>query len=219
MKNKISVIIPVYNQEKYIGRCLRSLLDQSVNIKDYEIVIINDGSTDNTSYALNLFSGNNIKIINNEKNKGLPFCLNQGIKYSQSEFIIRVDSDDYVNKNYLLIMRLFLELNHKIDAVACNYFLVDENENILKTVDFLKEPIGCGIMFRKDQLHHIGLYDEKMKLHEEKDLMIRFLKKYKLEIINIPLYRYRRHQNNITNNYDNMEKYLQKLKNKHQHEN
>ena len=58
-----------------------------------------------------------------------------------------------------------------------------------------------------------------MKLHEEKDLMIRFLKKYKLERINIPLYRYRRHQNNITNNYDNMEKYLQKLKNKHQHEN
>ena len=219
MKNKISVIVPVYNQEKYIGRCLRSLLHQSINIKEYEIIIINDGSTDKTSYALNLFSGNNIKIINNKKNNGLPFCLNQGIKYSKSEYIIRVDSDDYVNKNYLLIMRLFLELNKNIDAVACNYFLVDEKENILKTVDFLKHPIGCGIMFKKNQLIQIGLYDEKMKLHEEKDLMVRFLKKYKLERINIPLYRYRRHQNNITNNYEEMEKYLLKLKQKHLDEN
>lgn len=215
MKNKISVIVPVHNQEKYIGRCLRSLLDQSIDSNDYEIIIINDGSTDKTSYGLNLFSGNNIIIIENNDNLGLPYSLNLGIKNSTGKFIVRVDSDDYVNKNYLLILKLFLELNDNFDAVACNYFLVNENEEIIKAVDFLKEPIGCGIMFKKDHLIEIGMYDEKMKLHEDKDLMIRFLKKFSLERINIPLYRYRKHNNNITNDFDKMEKFVKMLNEKH----
>ena len=75
----ISVIIPVLNQEKFIGRCLRSILQQTLDKKFYEILVINDGSTDKTSYALDLF-GKEIKVINNKKNLGLPASVNKGIK-------------------------------------------------------------------------------------------------------------------------------------------
>ena len=65
---KISVIVPVYNQEKYIGRCLRSLLDQSLTRTSYEIIVINDGSTDKTIYALELFK-EEIRVLHNKKNR------------------------------------------------------------------------------------------------------------------------------------------------------
>jgi len=211
----ISVLVPVYNQEKYIGRCIRSLLDQKLDSKKYEIIIINDGSDDRSNYALNLFKGNNIKLINNEKNKGLPYSLNKGIKESSGNYIVRVDSDDYVNSNYLSVLKLYLDLNKSCDAVSCDYFLVDEDEKILKHVDFLKEPIGCAIMFKREHLYSIGLYDSNLKINEEKDLLIRFNKKYNLENIKIPLYRYRKHKNNMTNNIEDVMFFDNKLKQKH----
>ena len=100
----VSVIIAAFNEEKYIGRCLRSLLDQTIDKKEYEIIVINDGSTDNTSYALELFRDPRysiVKVISNEKNLGLPASLNIGIKLALGKFIVRVDADDFVNENFL----------------------------------------------------------------------------------------------------------------------
>ena len=76
-KSKISVIVPVYNQEKYIGRCLRSLLDQSIEKYNYEIIVINDGSKDKTKFALSLFK-DDIKLISNKKIKGCLILLTEG---------------------------------------------------------------------------------------------------------------------------------------------
>ena len=85
-KSKISVIVPVYNQEKYIGRCLRSLLDQSIEKYNYEIIVINDGSKDKTKFALSLFK-DDIKLITNKKNKGLPYSINRGIKAAKADLL------------------------------------------------------------------------------------------------------------------------------------
>ena len=129
--NTVSVIIPVYNQEMYIGRCLRSLLDQSLNKNNYEIIVVNDGSTDKTFDIISGF-GKYIKIINNKKNMGLPFSLNKGIKSSKGRFIVRVDSDDYVNKEFLNSLQMYLLYNNETNAVSCDYYLVDDKENIIK---------------------------------------------------------------------------------------
>ena len=196
----ISVIIPVKDQEKYIGRCIRSILSQSLHRDDFEVIVINDGSKDKTGYALSLFK-KEIRIIKNKKTLGLPSALNIGIRNSRAPFLVRIDSDDYVNKDFLLILLKFLRLNNYMDAVACDYFLVDDNEKILRRVNCFKEPIACGIMFKTHQLIGIGMYDEKFLINEEKDLRIRFLKKYKLGRIELPLYRYRRHQKNLKNFY------------------
>ena len=106
LPKKISVIVAAYNQEKFIGRCLRSLLNQSINPSEFEIIVVNDGSTDRTSYALELFHGS-ITVIENSVNLGLPAALNVGINHSSSEYLIRVDSDDYVNSNFLNFLVTF----------------------------------------------------------------------------------------------------------------
>ncbi len=213
-KPKISVIIPTYNQEKYLGRCLRSLMDQSMNRKDYEIIVVNDGSVDKTKFAANLFK-EEIFLINNKKNMGLPYSINKGILSAKGRFVVRVDSDDYVNKEFLNIPYNFLSSNSNLDAVSCDYFLVDDSERVIKRENSNKKPIGCGIMFRLEHLLDLGLYDNKLLVHEDKDLRFRFLKKYKIFRIPLPLYRYRKHEKNITNNKLKMKKHLRQFKKKH----
>ncbi len=212
MKNlSISVIIPVYNREKFIGRCLRSLLTQSIDANQFEIILINDGSNDATEKIYQSFS-DEIKIIKNKKNLGLPKALNIGIKQAKGKYIVRVDSDDYVNSEFLKILFLFITENSNFDAVACDYLVVDDKENVIKRFDCHKTPIGCGIMFKTKDLISIGLYDENFLLHEEKELRQRFEKIYKITRLEIPLYRYRKHAANMTNDKKNYKKKLKMLR-------
>jgi len=210
----ISVIIPVYNQEVWIGRCLRSLLNQSLPRHMYELIVVNDGSDDRTEFALELFKDEIIHITN-ENNIGLPASLNKGIKASRANLIVRVDSDDYVNEEFLYILLKYIELNKYMDAVACDYYLVDDQEEILDRKNCIKNPIGCGILFKTNHLLEIGLYDEDFLLHEERELRERYEKKYKIHRVELPLYRYRKHSNNMTNNIDAMEHHERKLIDKH----
>ena len=216
---KVSVIVAAHNQEAYIGRCLRSLLKQSFPHDQYEIIVINDGSTDKTNYALDLFhtpfASDPVRIIENDVNLGLPASLNKGISESNSDLVVRVDADDYVNENFINFLYHFLNFNDYADAVACDYFFVDNYENIIQRVNCIQNPIGCGVMFRKSRLYDIGLYDETFKSHEDWDLRIRFEKKYKIQRLEMPLYRYRRHENNMTNNVESMDYYLKKLNSKY----
>lgn len=210
----ISIIIPAHNQERYIGRCLRSILNQSYARSSYEIIVIDDASTDRTDYALELFE-NEIVHVRNETQLGLPGSLNRGIHAARGRYIIRLDADDYVHYEYLNVLSLHLDLNGQVDAVACDYILVDDHENVLKQVNCMDEPIGCGIMFRIDQLIDIGLYDEGFLAREEEDLRIRFEQKYKIERVALPLYRYRRHEHNMTNDTDKMAAFADNLEDKH----
>lgn len=213
-KPLVSVIVPVFNQERFIGRCLRSLLNQTLARDQYEIIVIDDGSADRTPYALELFH-DAIVPLRNERNLGLPASLNRGIRAARGDFIVRVDSDDYVNANFLNILHFFLDQNPLHDAVACDYLLVDDHEQVLERVNCMDEPIACGIMFRKAHLMETGLYDESFHRHEERELRIRFEQKHHIARLELPLYRYRRHDHNITNDLDAMELHRQRLISKH----
>jgi dTDP-4-amino-4,6-dideoxygalactose transaminase len=210
----ISVIISAYNEEKFIGRAIRSLLNQNISQQFYEIIVINDNSSDKTQYALHLFEGD-IRVINNSEKRGLAYSLNLGIKEAKGKYVVRVDADDYVHAEYLKVLSEFLEQNRYMDAVACDYLLVNDDEKVLARCNCINEPIGCGIMFRIENLIEIGLYDDKFLMHEDKELMLRFGKKYKVHRIELPLYRYRKHEGNMTNNILSMEKYERKLNEKY----
>ena len=196
---KISVIIPIFNQEKYIGRCLRSILSQSFDESFYEVIVVDDGSNDYSIKILEAFS-DKIKIVKHKENLGLPSALNSGIKKARGKYIVRLDSDDYVNFDYLNILYLYIEYNN-YDAVACDYYLVDDNEKILEKRNCLEHPIGCAIIFRVDQLVDIGMYDKDFLINEEVELRQRFEKKYSVERVPLPLYRYRQHVSNMTKKY------------------
>jgi glycosyltransferase involved in cell wall biosynthesis len=207
---QISVIIPVFNTEKYIGRCIRSLLKQTISESEYEIIVINDFSNDNTEHALKPFMGD-LRYFKNESRKGLPSSINRGIKEARGQFIVRVDSDDYVHWDYLKILSMFLTLNNSYQAVACDYILVDDQQNVISQENCQINPIGCGIMFRLDKLIEIGLYNEDFLAREDEEFSKRFKKKYNIERVALPLYRYRRHEDNLTNDKKNMEFYSNKL--------
>lgn len=218
MGPKVSVIVAAYNQEQFIGRCLRSLLHQTLQPYEYEIIVVDDGSTDRTAYALSLFMDrfdSPIQVITNERNLGLPASLNLGICTARSPYVVRVDSDDFVNTNFLNFLSYYLDFNPHADAVACDYILLDDQEQEIERCNCEEKPIACGIMFRKESLLEIGLYDEEFRYHEERELRMRYVNKYSIHHLELPLYRYRRHENNMTNNTVEMQRHNELLAQKH----
>ena len=208
----VSVIIPVFNSEKYIGRCLRSLKKQSLDKKNFEIIVIDDFSKDNSIKEVLKYKSKNIKLLKNSKNLGLPRTINKGIKEAKGSLIVRVDSDDWVHEDFLNILSTFLYINKELDAVACDYTITGANEKAIKIENCINKPIGCGIMFRLQQLLELGLYDHKFKYAEEEALRSSFLKKYIITRIPLGLYRYRQHRNNRSKNIRLVKFYNQKIK-------
>tara|TARA_Y100000589_G_scaffold332324_1_gene391760 strand:+ start:19075 stop:19752 length:678 start_codon:yes stop_codon:yes gene_type:complete len=211
---EISVLIAAYNQEKYIGRCLRSILNQSLDPLKYEVNLVNDGSTDRTLFAAELFCDpkeSRINIINNNKNLGLPASINKAIIASKGKYVVRIDSDDWVSRDFLKLLYTYLENNNYMDAIACDYNLVDKNEKVIQRKNCFEDPIACGIMFKRNDLIQIGLYDENFHCHEDRDLRIRFEQKFNISRLELPLYRYRKHENNMTNNQKVLDEYNNKL--------
>lgn len=209
-----TVIVPAYNEERYIGRCLRSLTSQRIDSDRLEIIVVDDGSTDHTAQVVAEF-GDRVRLISNRTNVGLPASLNRAIKSCRSPFFVRVDADDYVNEAFVDVLMMFLGANPGMDAVACDYLLVDDREDVLARVSAAEHPIACGVMFRTDQIVDLGLYDESFLMHEDRDLRIRFLKQYSIHHIPLPLYRYRRHDENMTNDSEGMALHLDRLARKH----
>ncbi len=211
----VSIIIPVHNAEKFIARCIRSAMNQSLSKDLYEIIVINDGSTDNTAEVLKYVSSH-ITLINLKKNMGIAYARNEGIKASRGRYILNVDADDYIDRDLLYMESMFLNMNPDWDAVACDYIMVDEKEVHIKRVNSKLKPIACGIMFRVERLIEIGLYDPRFMFNEDMDLRIRFEKKFVIRHIELPLYRYRQHENNSSRDRLRKKKFNKLLKSKHE---
>ena len=210
----VSVIITTFNYGKYIERAIRSCMDQSLDKSDYEIIIVNDCSTDFTEKILENYKSE-VRVFNLKKNIGLSAARNFGIKQSKGQFILFLDADDYLHSEILNVEKLFLEENNSLDAVSVDYYQVDERGAHKKHFNAEINPIACGIMFRKDLLYDVGLYDEKFRAREEQELRVRFEKKYKIHNLSVPLYRYWIHDDNLTKNNAKMDHYQEKLIKKH----
>ena len=198
----ITVVVCTFNHGAWIERCIRSLLNQKfIKKDDFEIILIDDKSTDSTKKILQNFSDlENLRIHSNKKNIGLPKSLNKAIKLSKGRYVTRVDSDDYVQRNFLFLSKLFLDMNREYQAVAVDYIKVDNFETVLSKENCLKNEIACGIMYRKECLINIGLYNEKFKMREGHEINQRFKKKFKIGRLELPLYKYRMHEKNRTKN-------------------
>ena len=211
----ITLIITTYNYAQYVERAIRSCLEQSLAKNDFEVIVVNDASTDSTQAILENYT-DLVRVFNLENNIGLAAARNFGIKKARGQFIVFLDADDYIHAESLRMQKLFLTENNTIDAVAIDYFLVDEKGTHIEHVSAEKQPIACGIMFRKDYLFNIGLYDEDFQAREEEDLRIRWEKAgYTIYHVPLPLYRYRMHEKNLTKDSDKMSDFQDKLNQKH----
>lgn len=127
---KISIIVPVYNTGQYLERCLNSVINQ--NFKEIEIIIINDCSTDNSLDIIKKYMqiDKRIVLINKEKNGGLSAARNSGIEIAKGEYILHIDSDDWIEQNYFRDMYEYA-IKNKADIVISDYYEDYDNQNII----------------------------------------------------------------------------------------
>lgn len=209
---EVSIVVTNFERGQFLDRCIRSLLRQET-IFSYEVIVVDDASKDNSIEILEHFA-ENIVILKNQENRGLAASANRGILESRGAYVVRVDSDDYVSRNFVQTLSLALSANRSIDAVSCDYVVFNETENSrIETIyNSEKDPIACGILFRRDQLIQIGLYDDRFRFHEDKELRQRFDKTFTVVRIPIPLYRYCKHDKNLSSDEQLKARYTKMLR-------
>lgn len=160
----VSIIIPCYNVEKYIYKCLKSCLNQGLDYNSFEIIAIDDGSIDNTINILYDFVENNPQIqmkILKQKNAGQSSARNHGLKYAKGKYILYLDSDDYFVDNTIFKIIEIANSNH-LDMLWFDHQHVDENGNILPLpIADCKSNVSTDIMsgsdFIKKAFNHSGM--------------------------------------------------------------
>lgn len=125
---KLSIIIPVYNVEKYVGACIESIFKQRISENEFEVILINDGSTDNSLNIIQEYEKrySNITIIS-QKNQGLSTTRNNGIKSAKGEYLLFVDSDDLIIDNTLKVM-LHIATQNQVDILKGDYVKANNQE-------------------------------------------------------------------------------------------
>lgn len=192
----VSIVITNYNYGVFLERCIRSCLSQHFPGKQFEVIVVDDASTDMSREILKVYE-DAVKVIYLPENKGVAYASNEGIKTAMGQYVVRVDADDFINEYMILTQALFLNARSDYLGVAIDYITVDAiGDKKINIHSAVEEPISCGIMYRKDGLIKEGLYNPEYRHREEKELRIRLNDKYSIGNIPIPFYRYRQHNNN-----------------------
>ncbi len=182
MNKKVSVIIPCYNNGKYIEDAINSVLAQTYN--DIEIVCVNDGSTDNSPEIIKTFADKykNILFFDNQENKGVIYARNIAIEACHGEYILPLDADDTIESTYLEKAVKILDENPNIGIVYCKAMMFgSKNEywnldNFDKSNILYNNCIFCTALFRKKDFIKVGMYKDYMQFGcEDYDLWLSFI--------------------------------------------
>ncbi len=191
-----TVLIPTYNCSKYIVPAVKSVLAQKYT--DYELLILDDGSTDNTEEIVSKISDSRIVYLKNSSNKGIVYTLNKGIDLAKGEYIARMDADDIVLGNRLQVQTDFLSKNPDYGIVGGWYQVTNENGKIIDTVEGVTNCSSAqlGLLFRNQFAHSVVTmrtdlakqlkYDPEFQYCEDYDLWVRFAEVSK--VTNLPAY-------------------------------
>ncbi|MBI1975923.1 MAG: glycosyltransferase family 2 protein, partial [Candidatus Omnitrophica bacterium] len=196
----VSVIIAAYNQGRYLEEALRSVFCQSLPSEEFEIIVVNDGSTDNTSNILKEYKDR--VIVLEQPNQGLSKSCNLGLSKARGRYFVRLDSDDWMDPDLLCLEKKTLDENPKACCVYCDRYEISEGERrrIQVRKENLYDLIACGVMFQTEKVRAVGGY--RSVYWEEYDLFLRLQEEGEFLYLPTPLYYYRRHQENMTNKRD-----------------
>lgn len=192
----------VFNGEKYLSEAIASILGQS--FKDFEFLIINDASTDNTEKIIRSHRDSRIKIIANKKNLGLTKSLNKGLEISKGEYIARQDADDISFPERLEKQAAFMDKNKNVGLLGSSWLTVDE---VGKKIQSCQAYSGqqavhfmChgSVMIRKSCLEKVGYYREIFKYAQDYDLWLRLRENFGVASLKKRLYKLRIHQSSIS---------------------
>ncbi|ODS33741.1 MAG: glycosyltransferase family 2 [Candidatus Scalindua rubra] len=220
---KVTVYIPTHNYDRYIDKAIQSVLKQTMT--DWELIVIDDGSTDNTIETISKYKTHpKIRIIEQD-NKGLNVTNNIALRLSNGKYIMRLDADDYLDENILLVLSNILDEKPDIGLVYPDYYHVDEEGEIVEIVrrkkieeevELLDLPAhGACTIIRKECLLDLKGYEEEFSCQDGYDLWLRFIKRYKPYNVNIPLFYYRQHPKSLTRQQEGILDTRKKIKEKY----
>jgi CMP-N-acetylneuraminic acid synthetase len=203
---KVTVYIPTHNYGRFVAQAVESVRKQT--LEDWELIIINDGSTDETAEVLAPYEDHpRIRVIH-QQNQGLAVTNNIALRLGRGEYIMRLDGDDYLDENLLLVLSNVLDTKPDIGLVYPDYYLVSADGEIIEQVRRKKidEEVflldlpahGACTMFRRDLLVEIGGYLEDFACQDGYELWLRFIRRHKPFNVNLPLFYYRQHAASLT---------------------
>lgn len=168
----------VYNVEKYIRGCIKALLNQT--IKDFEIVIVDDGSTDNTRKIIEDFDDKRIRYFRNKKNIGVAESRNKCIKLSRSENLFFTDDDCIVSKNWLEQGLKFLKEKGCVGVEGRTHYVAEDYKPTCSDRVIKNEKPGqfmtCNLAYKKSFVERIGGFDKRYLYNSDRDLALRVMK-------------------------------------------
>lgn len=211
---KLSIIIPVYNVERWIDRCLDSLLSQDVERSEYEVVVVDDETPDNSMSIVEKYRENNENIrVVTQKNKGLSGARNAGLEVAKGEYVWFVDSDDFIEPNVLSRLLetvykfnldvLCFNLNiYKEEAGKEKYPISFETEEVLDGVGFIEKvdmpPAAWVALYRREFLEANSLFFKEGILHEDQEFTPRaYYLANRIKFENIFVYNYFQREGSI----------------------
>ena len=195
--------MPVYNAKRYLRESIDSVLRQ--DFENYEFIIINDGSIDESQHIINLYAKLDNRIVALEQqNRGLVDTLNRGVSVARGRYIARIDADDPWMEGKLTAQISMLEANPSIVLIGGGFEVIDENGYYIQTIPvpsqtrdimrtmLLRNPFGhAGVVFRKDAFNKAGGYSNKYGPTEDYDMWIKLANLGMVVNLPYPVYRYR----------------------------
>lgn len=187
---EVSIVMAAYNEQGCIGRAIDSI--QAQTLVNWELIVIDDGSTDSTREIVQRYATQDQRIIliSNEKNLQLPLSLNRGIKLARADLIARADADDVNLPRRLAMQCEFLHSHPDVDVLGTGAYLLDKRDNItsllihpsshaaLEKLSFLGIPFSHpSVMIRRSFFDRVGLYDPNFPNAEDKELWLRGLRR------------------------------------------
>ncbi len=211
-----SIIVPCYNQEKYLAETLDSVLLQT--FANWECIIVNDGSTDNSEKIIDDYCSKDSRFIKlNQQNQGLAASRNNGIKTAKGTFILPLDGDDKIGNQYLELAKKEFEKNPDTKLVYCKARLFDAKNEIwdlpeydYETLVFINH-VFCSGVFKKEDYQKTSGYDTNMKFgYEDWEFWLQFLKKEDRVVqLNSVQFYYRQRENSMMSFMSDKEKLKQ----------
>jgi glycosyltransferase involved in cell wall biosynthesis len=202
---KVTIVLPVYNGEKFISKAINSIINQTYS--NWELIIVNDCSTDNSLEICKKYAqkDNRIRIYSNKVNLKLPKSLNVGFSHAEGDYFTWTSDDNKFKKNALETMIKALENSNGVDMVYSDYWNIDANGNKtnvcrLQQPDKIVESNVCGpcFLYKASIAKIIGEYDENLFLAEDYDYWMRIYIYGKMLHIDDVLYYYRRHDMSLS---------------------
>jgi len=212
---EVSIIIPAYNQDRFLGETIESALAQT--FESFECIIVDDGSTDETGAVVKKYGDSKIKYFY-QKNKGLAGARNTGIKLAGGKYINFLDSDDLLYDYFLEYMVDRLESHKDIDVLSCAWDLIDEKGKKIsskigpaRSSNYFEDLIlqnlfpVHAIMLKKSIFDDIGMFNENLSALEDWDMWLRIaVKRYRFDVLDKVGVSYRRHCKGMTLDIERM---------------